>query len=607
MAGNDRQWHSPVIGPKRASPTVWRAPVAKADDEDVSAYYDDYSQEAYIPEPAADIEPEPPARAWREPEEELPPPSNADRRMPKPYDATKAAHHKRPAPPPVSERRDRRDKGKIALYASVIAVSFILICLIGIWMMPQMAGYFWADMDNYAFVNGEALRYDADAVASYKQMKEYTARDTIFPGVFIDGVYVGDMTMDEAKAALVSSGSDVSKAFSIRVNVGNLSWTVDPSNVPAQRNLGNIIEQAYAVGRTNDKDIPEGSTPFNERVKQVVALRENPLTLTTEVTYDHDAVKEIVVDIAKRVTREPVDSQIATFDFKKREFTFTDEQLGVTIDKDKLYNDIIAMLDRWERGTVLTVEPVVTQAKVTKESLTQSFTMIAAFTTDTTRDSNRNNNIDLACRAINGTAMMPGDTFSFNEATGQRTTAKGYKSAGAIAAGQSIEEVGGGICQVSSTLFNAVARADLEITSRSPHAWPSTYVNRGEDATVNWPNLDFKFRNNKDTPIFLVLYYNNRKCSAEIYGMSLGVGITIDLESTTTKTISPPSSVKYEFNASLPVGANEETVKARTGYVVDTYKVWYQGKNEIKREKLHTSSYRAYQKTIEYNDGSQGF
>lgn len=260
-----------------------------------------------------------------------------------------------------------------------------------------------------------------------------------------------------------------------------------------------------------------------------------------------------------------------------------------------------AALDRWESGVTVTVDPIVTEPAVTKDELVASFGLVAAYTTETTNDSNRNTNIDLACQAINGTALMPGETFSFNQATGQRTTEKGYKSAGAIAAGQSIEEVGGGICQVSSTLFNAVARANLEIVSRSPHAWPSTYVNIGEDATVNWPNLDFQFKNNTQSPIFIITYYKNRRMSAEIWGMSLGEGVTIDLQSTIIKTIDPPSEVKYELNTDLPYGTEKTTVKARTGYVVETEKVWYKDGQETRRELLHTSNYRAYQQVIEYN------
>ena len=271
------------------------------------------------------------------------------------------------------------------------------------------------------------------------------------------------------------------------------------------------------------------------------------------------------------------------------------------MDQELLYERLTAALDRWERDVTVTVDPVVTQPSVTKDELAANFSMIAAYTTETTKDSNRNTNIDLACKAVNGTALMPGETFSFNEATGQRTTEKGYKSAGAIAAGQSIEEVGGGICQVSSTIFNAVARANLEIVSRSPHAWPSTYVNIGEDATVNWPNLDFKFRNNTQSPIFLIAYYKDRKMSAEIWGMSLGEGVSIDLESTVIKTTEPPYEIKYVYNAELPYGTQKTTVKARTGYVVETDKVWYKDGEEIKREQLHTSTYKPYQQVIEYN------
>ena len=469
-------------------------------------------------------------------------------------------------------------------------------------MMPQMAGYFWKDFGNYAFINGELLRYDQGVMDAYKQYRGYMSREVIYPGIFVDGVHVGDMTIEQAREALTAVGSDAPAAFSVNVAIGDKTWTVDSSNVPATRDLGNVLERAYAIGRTNTTAIQSTlQTPFRERTNTAIALRERGINLTTSASYDHDAVRKIVDEISAYVTREPVDAQILTFDYNTRTFTFSEEQPGVTFDKEILYERITAALDRWERGATVTVDPIVTQPGVTKADLAANFKLVAAYTTDTTKESNRNTNIDLACKAINGTALMPGETFSFNEATGQRTTDKGYKSAGAIAAGQSIEEVGGGICQVSSTIFNAVARADLEIVYRSPHAWPSTYVNRGEDATVNWPNLDFKFKNNKSTPIFLITYYKDRKMSAEIWGMSLGEGVSIDLESKVIKTMEPPVEVKYVNNTELPYGTSKTTVKARTGYVVETYQVWYKDGQETKRNLLHTSTYKAYQQVVEYN------
>lgn len=485
---------------------------------------------------------------------------------------------------------------------AVTALSVLGILVLAVVMMPQMAGYFWRDFGNYAFINGELLRYDPEVVAAYKQYRDYMDRDVIYPGIFVDGIHVGDLTVEEARQLLTANGSDVPNAFSVTVAIGNKTWTVDSSNVPAQRDLGNVLERAYAIGRTNTTAIQSTlQTPFRERTNRAVALRESGINLTTTASYDHEAVRALVADIAAYVTRDPVDAQIQSFDYATRTFSFTESQPGVTLDQDLLYERVTAALDRWESGVTVTVDPIVTEPAVTKDELVASFGLVAAYTTETTNDSNRNTNIDLACQAINGTALMPGETFSFNQATGQRTTEKGYKSAGAIAAGQSIEEVGGGICQVSSTLFNAVARANLEIVSRSPHAWPSTYVNIGEDATVNWPNLDFQFKNNTKSPIFIITYYKNRRMSAEIWGMSLGEGVTIDLQSTIIKTIDPPSEVKYELNTDLPYGTEKTTVKARTGYVVETEKVWYKDGQETRRELLHTSNYRAYQQVIEYN------
>ena len=543
---------------------------------------------------------------WRTPVNALPVQRKAGSRPPVPKDGPK----RRPAP----GRQDKtggkkRGRGrenrpwKSLFYVFWIALCFLGMCVLGVMMMPQMAGYFWKDFGNYAFINGELLRYDRRAAASYRQYKSYMAENVIYPGVFVDGISVGGMTVEEARGALSQTTGETAGQFSVTVAIGDKTWKFDSSNVPSARNLGNVLEKAYAIGRTNTVEIQATQqTPFRQRVNTALALREQGVNLTTTATYDHDAVRTLVDEIAAYVTRDPIDAQILTFDYKTRSFTFSSEQPGVTLDADLLYERVCAALDKWEKNATVTVDPVITQPSVTKDTLAAGFTMVAAYTTTTTKDSNRNTNIRLACEAINGTALMPGETFSFNQATGQRTVEKGYKSAGAIAAGQSIEEVGGGICQVSSTIFNAVARANLEIVERSPHAWPSSYVNKGEDATVNWPNLDFKFKNNTDYPVFLITYYEDRKMSAEIWGMSLGEGVSIDLESQVIRTMDPPTEIKYVYNSSLPYGTNKTTVKARTGYVVETYKVWYKNGEEFKREILHTSTYRAYQQTVEYND-----
>ena len=508
---------------------------------------------------------------------------------------------KRIPPDPLKTQKKKKHVVLMSVYITVIVLCFFLVGAISVMMMPQVAGYFWTNMDNYAFINGELLRYDQTAVLSYRQYRDYLQRDVIYAGVFVDGIHVGGLTPDEARTEIGGEDS-ASLAFSLTINIGDKAWALNNENVSAHRDINGALLKAYAYGRQNTTEIiATQKTPFRERVDSVLALRTNFAYVLSQQTYDYTSVQAVISEIVNYVTREPIDSQIVSFDFNTRTFTFSDDQPGVTIDGDALYNQVIALLDQGVINRAITVSPTLTLPTVTKEDLSNTFKMIAAFTTKTTSDSNRNSNINLACQTINGTVLLPGETFSFNTTVGQRTIARGYKEAGAIAGGQLVDEVGGGICQVSSTLFNAVARADLEIVSRSPHAWPSTYVKIGEDATVNWPNLDFQFENDKDTPVFVITYYKDRYCTAEIWGVSLGDQVTIDLESTIVKTIEPSTEVIYIQNPELPAGTSEQTVKLRTGYVVDTYKVWYRDGVEFSREFLHTSTYKAYQRTIEYN------
>lgn len=507
---------------------------------------------------------------------------------------------------PVSQKPQKQPRwfthGRPILYATVIIICMSALSFLAVMMMPQMAGYFWKDLDNYAFINGEILRYDKDIVDNYKQYRDYLQQDMIYQGIFVDNTYVGGQTVAKASEMLGGNGSSAVNPFSVTVSIGNKWWTFDQSNVAATRTLDATLQAAYAIGRQNTTDIiGTNRTPFRQRVDTVLDLLDHYVYIKSDTTYDHDAVRAMVNDIVAFVNREPVNAQINTFDFNTRSFSFTDDQVGVSIDGDALYAKVIDRLDAGAQNETITVDPVLTEATVTKEELEANFTMVSAFTTKTTSSSSRNTNIDLACQAINGTVLMPGETFSFNGTTGERTRDKGYKEAGAISGGETVQQVGGGVCQVSTTLFNAVARADLEVISRSPHAWPSTYVTIGEDATVDWPNLDFQFKNNKDTPVFVIMYYKNRECSAEIWGMTLGEGVSIDLDSKITKTIDPPSNVIYVQNPELAYGTSKETIKARTGYVVETYQVWYANGQETKRTLLHTSTYKAYQRTVEYN------
>jgi Uncharacterized vancomycin resistance protein len=474
--------------------------------------------------------------------------------------------------------------------------------MMGLAVLPQLAGIRYRFLPNLAFVNGNIISLDAGRQEAFDRRRAEVYSGLIGEGVWIDDLAVGGMTREQAVRAVSALHEDAEKNFDIVVTVGNESWHVNSERVPVSRNTGEIVDLAMAAGRSNTSGLSGGAvTPFQERADQAESMKTNPVILATRQDYDHQALRTLTDGIVNYVNRDPVNSMVQTFDFNTKTFTFTEDRPGAYIDPDGLYAQLTEVLDEGTTQKELRVVPDKILAEVTRTELMNNFGLISAYTTSTTNNKNRNTNIQLSAQAISGQTVLPGEIFSFNAATGERTAAKGYKEAPAISGGQSRDEVGGGVCQTSSTLFNAAVRADLEIIERNPHAWPSSYIEKGFDATVNWPGLDFKFRNNTEWPIFILAEYSNRKVTVNLYGMSLGPGVRIDLESELIRTIPQPEGTNYVINTSLAPGESKKTVTGRKGYEVATWKIWYQGNRETRREILFKTTYKAYQETVEYN------
>ncbi len=507
-------------------------------------------------------------------------------------------------PLPMRDERPkyrRREKHRTAWLVTAM-ICLLLLAAMGIAVAPQLTGIRYRFLPNLAFANGNLIQLDSERQDAFDLNRREIYNDRIYPGVYIDNVQVGGMTKAEAAEAVRKVNDAVSGTFDIVVAVGNENWHVNNDRVPISRNIEETVEKAFVSGRNNTASLTgDAATPFEERVRQASAMRSNPVTFATKQDYDHEALRMLTDGIVAYVNRDPVNSTVRSFDFNTKTFTFTDDRPGARIDPDDLYSQVTELLDDGVTKKELRIIPEKILAEVTKTELMNRFGLISAYTTNTTSDGKRNTNIQLSAEAISGKTVLPGEIFSFNGATGERTAAKGYQEAPAISGGQSKDEVGGGVCQTSSTLFNAVARADLEIIERNPHAWPSHYIEKGLDATVNWPGLDFKFKNNTEWPVFIIAGYSKKKVTVNIYGMSLGSDVHIDLESELVRTIPKPEGTNYVINTSLAPGESKKTVTGRQGYEVNTWKVWYQGNREVKRELLFKTTYKAYQETIEYN------
>ena len=184
---------------------------------------------------------------------------------------------------------------------------------------------------------------------------------------------------------------------------------------------------------------------------------------------------------------------------------------------------------------------------------------------------NRSNNLEISAEKIDGTIVLPGEIFSYNQTVGERTIAEGYKEAGAYSGGRVVQDVGGGICQTSSTLYNAVLLANLEIVDRSNHQFLTSYVPAGRDATVAWGSIDFQFKNTREYPIKIEASVKNGVCTMSIYGIKEETEYEVVIQPVVLSYI--PYTTKYEDDPTLEEGKEVVEQSGYTGCTSETYRI----------------------------------
>lgn len=276
----------------------------------------------------------------------------------------------------------------------------------------------------------------------------------------------------------------------------------------------------------------------------------------------------------------------ATLD-RNNNYAIVESRVGVDFDLEtakKMFNDAA-------EGTSVNVPATITQPKVTTESLRDNLfkDTLGSYTTSVSGTSVRRNNVKLAGNYCSGTILLPGEEFSYNNVVGERTEARGFGAAGAYVAGETVDVVGGGVCQPSSTLYNAVMLANLEVTERSPHSYVSGYVPIGRDAMVSWGSSDFKFKNTTDYPIKVVSSYSNHRLTMKIMGTNLE-NITVKI--TSERLSSKPYTTKEIQDSTLEVGKRVVETSGYTGATAQSYRYVYKDGVLIKSGKEAYSSYK---------------
>lgn len=286
-------------------------------------------------------------------------------------------------------------------------------------------------------------------------------------------------------------------------------------------------------------------------------------------------------DIHSIVCREPVD---ARFDSR---FNILKSMDGISFDLDRARR----LYDEAEDGAVISVTLTFTEPEVTTEALSALLyrDKLAEWTSTLTNNEVRSTNVELAANAVNGTVLLPGETFSYNDTVGERTTDRGFGAAAAYANGETVYEVGGGICQVSSAIYYCCLLADMEIDTRTCHLYTAAYVPLGMDATVSWGGPEFDFTNSSEYPVKIAAWREGDRLYCELYGTKT-TDEYIEMSYLITDTYS--YDTKYEEDESVSPGHTKTKTSGITGYRVVTYKSRFAADGSlISREKEATSVY----------------
>lgn len=474
----------------------------------------------------------------------------------------------------------------------------------------------------------------------------------ILDGVFIQGVDVSGLSKDEATAK-VSSLTNACLEKSFTVSHEDYETTILANQFCSGFDISSAIEEAYLIGRSgnifennftilntllNNRNISlnvnydtellnslisDINSKLPDRVEQPsyyvneknliitsgkdgVLVDSNQFTKklltllldfsTTQVSFSipvtNVGANSIDIDnIYSEIHKEPVDAYFTTNPYSLYP---SSNGIDFAISLDEAKKIILTYMEEYTIP-LKTIAPNITTNQLGNEAFPD---LLSSFSTSfSSSNSNRSTNIKLSASKINGCTLLPGESFSYNQVVGKRTAAAGFKEATAYLNGQVIQEYGGGICQVSSTLYNAVLYANLEITERSNHGFKPSYVKPGLDATVSWGGPDFKFKNNRNYPIRIVCDTSGKTLRIYIYGLKTEDDYTVKLEARYLSTVY--ATTTYKTDSSLASGESKVLESGSNGCKTATYKYLYDKNGTlVSSECISRDTYNPHNKVV---------
>jgi vancomycin resistance protein YoaR len=413
--------------------------------------------------------------------------------------------------------------------------------------------------------------------------------EKINPGVKIMDVDFGGLNKAEGMSKLAGMENSY-RTTAVPLSYQGWRWTLPLDDVGLEINEEAVITEALLAGNQGS-----GFRRWQYR-KQI---EKNGLALSPALIFDQVKLAQRVRGLASEIIVEPV---AASFKISGSDrISVALSQNGIDPDLDKLKKDITEVLYKNKHEVVLSLVPAAPALTTADLESMKVNGLLAGYTTKfDTAKVNRTYNVGVAAQALDGLLVMPGQVVSFNEVVGPRSSEAGYKIAPVIINDEFVDDIGGGVCQVSTTLFNSVLLANLEIEERYCHSLPVSYVPMGRDATVSYGSLDFKFSNSTADYLYLKTNVQGDQLTIKIYG-NTAYKRDVSIESQVTDEIEP--GVVYENDPNLPRGTQVVKKEGSTGYRAYMERVVYLNGKEEKRDAPIYSSYNAKNMVIAVGTG----
>lgn len=407
--------------------------------------------------------------------------------------------------------------------------------------------------------------------------------DNIYTGVTIGNIPVGGLSVDEAKNTIIVSFQDRTVQPAITVSYENETWSIAPQDIELNVNADDLAMQAHNVGRTGN---------IINILKQRYLAVNGGYTVPFVQHYNHDKLYAILTTISKYIDCSPQNASLA---YNNKKIHVTPEILGKQVDLQTSLADITSKLDS---GIPFNSELIVHRKspKILSQDFADIDNLIAVYTTQfDPNDKKRYQNIEIASKHVNNTLVHSGEIFSFNQSVGLRLPEYGYKEAPVLIDGKLLLDWGGGVCQVSTTLYNVALLADMEIEERTAHFKPPSYVPLGRDAAVADNLLDFKFKNISPYNIYITSEVSNNQITVSIFSKNNSNPAEIQIEST-SKVLGYNTLIKQDNT--LAIGREIVESAGQKGFEVTTYRIKMINGQEFSRENLSSDEFKPEDRII---------